>query len=310
MTKFDAEAICSMMGNTPTLKVLGVSTFDFEDGAFPTMLDGLQSKNCKLDGLEIYNTRLEDDAVANLVNAMAKNDTITKLNLSVTKLQDSGASLIAEWLKENDTIEFVGLARNEFGPIGTTAITNAIRSHKSLKDLYLTGTPVGDEGASCIAQCLIENTALETVSFGNFGETGLKAFVEALPLMHRIKAPYFDGLSGFTHEIADGFVEGIHCNTNLESIRFHRDNEAVPEHAAAIVPQVEHLLKLNRAGRKIPKSTNVPSALWPRVLAKSSKGPDVLFFFLREKSTDIVPKTTMKPASVPVSRKRKRGEWL
>lgn len=128
--------------------------------------------------------------------------------------------------------------------------------------------------------------------------------------MHRIKAPYFDGLSGFTHEIADGFVEGIHCNTNLESIRFHRDNEAVPEHAAAIVPQVEHLLKLNRAGRKIPKSTNVPSALWPRVLAKSSKGPDVLFFFLREKSTDIVPKTTMKPASVPVSRKRKRGEWL
>jgi hypothetical protein len=152
---------------------------------------------------------------------------------------------------------------------------------------------------------------LETLHIGKFGEPGLKAFARALPLMEGLKNLCLGNLIGFTHEIASAFVEGLQQNTVLESIRFHHhDKEELPEHAAAIMPQVEYLLKLNRGGRKILKSSNVPSALWPCVLAKSSKDPDVLFFFLREKPTDIVPKTTKPAAAPPVSRKRKRGEWL
>jgi hypothetical protein len=69
------------------------------------------------------------------------------------------------------------------------------------------------------------------------------------------------------------------------------------------MPQVKHLLALNRGGRRLLSATGEsvpPLNYWPRILAKSSDNAVVLFYFLRE-----IPHVLVAKAG---SREHKRGD--
>jgi hypothetical protein len=134
---------------------------------------------------------------------------------------------------------------------------------------------------------LTRNESIEKVCVGWFDKKGLKAFATRLSTMKGLKTLKVSA-SGYTSEIGNSFVLALEHNTTLETFDFfsmHRDFE--------IMPQVEHLLALNRGGRRLLSATGEsvpPLNYWSRILARSSDNADVLFYFLREIPNDLVAK--------------------
>ena len=75
----------------------------------------------------------------------------------------------------------------------------------------------------------------------------------------------------------------------LSGLRFNLDLEHLQVEEKCCSPKVlhemAHWIKLNRAGRKIFRETNLDQGSWSRILAKSliNRDLDVLFHFLTEK---------------------------
>lgn len=306
LTLVDAKAISTMLSNAPALSECRLTAFNVEYEELCVLLDGLKSDSCKLPKLQLSCMNIGNEGACYLADVLSNNEELVTLSLVNDKIRDSGAISLAEMLKQNSNIEILALDHNKFGPKGTAAITDVLSSHnESLRKLYLWGNRIQDEGAYKIAQMLTENSILETVGVGKFGEAGLNAFAAALPLMRGVKSLEFTKLNGFTPEVGNAFVKGLEGNTVLENIEFcsGSGNDKMPEHAATILPQVNYLLALNRGGRKILKASNIRASLWPLILARSSHDPNVLYFFLREKPADLIG--VKKPTA---SRKRKRDD--
>lgn len=165
---------------------------------------------------------------------------------------------------------------------------------------------VGDAGAAALAQALTSNTTLSYLEIqGGFSEPGLNAFSSCLPSMRGLKSLSFY-LHCLSPQNAIQFLEALSRNTELE----HVDLSGGPDIDSLfkeMKPKVELQMTLNRAGKRILRSeSQVPDSLWPLILAKSSKKPDVLYFFLREKPGVLINKP---PPPARNSRKRKRG-WF
>lgn len=265
LTLVDAKAISNMLSNAQVLSELALNSFNLEYEELCVLLDGLKSDDCKLARLDLCGMNIGNEGACYLAESLSNNGRLRILRLFTVNIHDSGAVSLAEMLKQNRNIEILALEGNKFGPKGTAAIADVLSSHnESLRKLYLQGNRIQDEGACKIAQMLTENSVLETVTVGRFGDAGLNAFAAALPLMRGIKTLQFSNLSGFTSEVGNAFIKGIECNTVLENIEFCEGllNEEMPEHAATILPQVNHLLALNRGGRKILTASSVPTSLW------------------------------------------------
>ena len=186
---------------------------------------------------------------------------------------------------------------NHIGSDGATAHAEALASNNALKDLQLTCNPIGDDGATSIAEMLTRNESIEKVCIGWFGEKGLKAFATGLSSMNGLTSLEVHASSGYTSEIGNSFVLALEQNTTLETF----DCEAMHDDVE-VMPQVEHLLALNRGGRRLLSATgnSVPQIhYWPRILARSSANADVLLYFLRE-----IPNVLVAKAG---SWERKRG---
>jgi Ran GTPase-activating protein (RanGAP) involved in mRNA processing and transport len=306
----DASLVSGMLSNTPSLRQLDMCLFPFEREAFRTAFDGLRSDNCKLLCLDLSFCRLLNDAVSYLADILATHGTIYVLNLQANQIGDEGACAIAEMLKRNKTIEHLDLQFNAIGPAGASAIANALRRHTSVDTLWLSGNPIGDEGAASFAEALIENTVMTTLRIAEFGDLGLNAFARTLPLLRRVETIEFCWLKEITSNTTSSFLRGLEQNTEIRRIAFCDPDDAhdeMPEHVSSIMPQVERLLALNRGGRRILKSLNVPASLWPLILARSCDNPDVLFYFLCEKPAELIG--AKKPdRATRVTRKRKRDE--
>jgi hypothetical protein len=130
---------------------------------------------------------------------------------------------------------------------------------------------------------LTKNTSLEYVLIaGGFGKSGVKAIVASLPHVHGLKTLALP-VNGSTPEIANDLIKAIEQNTTLEHfIACGGSYWKNWQH-----PEVNHLLALNRGGRRILKSPSVPRSLWPRILGRCAENANALFFFLREKSDAI-----------------------
>jgi len=117
LSLFDAKAIGSMLGNTPTLKKFTLTSFDCDADHICIIFNGLKSKNSKLEQLTLrYMDMFGNDCASFLADILETNGTIAHLNLGGNEIGDEGAQALARMLQRNSTIEHVDLKRNEFGP--------------------------------------------------------------------------------------------------------------------------------------------------------------------------------------------------
>jgi hypothetical protein len=142
-------------------------------------------------------------------------------------------------------------------------------SNSVVEELHLPWNKLGDEEAGIFARLLLANQNLKSLDLSSnyIGDAGALELADALRQNN-------------TLELLD-LMNGIHRK--------------------GAMPQVEHLLALNRGGRRLLSATGEsvpPLNYWPRILARSSDNADVLFYFLRE-----IPSVLAAKAG---SRKRKR----
>jgi Ran GTPase-activating protein (RanGAP) involved in mRNA processing and transport len=210
---------------------------------------------------------------------------LTELDLSDNRIGDPGASALAAALSENGTLSTFIFRDNEMGEVGASAMAAALESNTSLRTFNILNNMIGN-GAVRIAQALTRNCTLDGI-YMDCPDESLDAAATCIPHMSALKRLSLCGINTFTAEHGGALCQAIYRNTVLEQFRLGRGDDFSPDYATNIVEtmkQVNHLLALNRGGRRILSSElEVPRSLWPRVLALSKYEPDVIYFFLKEK---------------------------
>jgi Ran GTPase-activating protein (RanGAP) involved in mRNA processing and transport len=237
-----------------------------------------------LEVLDLAGCNMGNNGVRQLLNGLPKR-TLTQLNLSDTQIGDTGASALAAAISENGTLSTLDLAMNDIGEAGARALVVALETNTSLRNLDIRYNKIGN-GAVRIAQALTRNCTLEKIDMDCSGES-LDAVATCIPHMSGLKGLFLYEINNFTADHGHAFCGAFSRNAVLEQSCFFQGDGCSPDCATNIVKtikHVNHLLTLNRGGRRILSSEReVPRSLWPRVLALSKDKPDVIYFFLKEK---------------------------
>ena len=152
-----------------------------KQGAF-AVAKMLRSNNT-LQELDIGSNPLGFKGMTKIANALKSNRTLNHLHLHDTGCSDKGAAAIADMLCNNQTLKLLLMYNiqdhrlkyiNKVGKDGAVALAGALRVNNSLKELHLRKNNITDEGFKCLAEALLENTALDILCVKYPGE-GLAA---------------------------------------------------------------------------------------------------------------------------------------
>jgi hypothetical protein len=240
-------------------------------------------------------------SAARALNPMLRSfGALRTLHLSFIQLDSlSVQEELADVLKNNKTLTELHLIDTELGSDGCAALADALAVNDTLQELTIEEDEVFTKGnAASFAQALTVNTSLKRLEVGfDNNDADMKAFAACLPRMRGLKTlDVGDDMPYVTSEAKDAFLNGLEQNTVLEHVSFARGTNAFQA-------RVQHLLELNRGGRRaLAFQPPLPLNYWPRLLSKASKNPNVLYFFLQEKSDALIPRQSSRRQS----RKRKR----
>lgn len=271
-------AICDLLLVRSALRELDLTGYDIGDKA-EYLGKALTNENCCLKRLDLTDCSIGDSRITHLLAALERCSSLEEIDLSSNDIGDSGARSLASLIKRNKRIRKMLLGRNKIGPEGTAAIADALSSNSSLRTLDFRGNPSGDDGVTKFMQALCLNQFLESATLGRFDESGLRAIIDGIPRMSTLKTLCLtSGIPASNPGLANELLGAIDRNTSLSDF-FISGQYSITGFAA----KVHRLMDLNKAGRKILGSHDVPRSLWPLILAKSSAKPDVIFYFLQQK---------------------------
>ena len=213
--------------------------------------------------------------------------------LSLRVFGDAGVVELSKWMDQNPNLEKLDLKGNRIGTNGAKMIFDAILQSgesNNLKELNLScncilkGEKVGD--------FLGSNAKLELLDLGYnwLGNEEVQEICRGLSKNTSLRELNLFGCHRISHK---GMKAILQClkkhNTTLHKIglqTFDAEGERLME-------EINHWLKLNRAGRYLIKSAlvspsastephGVPTGLWSHVLHKSNSDPESMFHLLRE----------------------------
>ena len=134
-----ARAVAKMLRSNNTLLQLHITLNPLGSKGVTHIAKALKS-NKMLHHLELYNTDCSDEGAVALADMLRRNETLLEL-----------------WISNLDETESI----NKVGKVGAVALAGALRVNNSLKYLHLRNNDITDEGFKCLAEALLENTALE-----------------------------------------------------------------------------------------------------------------------------------------------------
>ena len=276
-----AKHVCYGMKES-ALKSCQISHPEFSDQQADILASALASAE-KLRKLEIVKCpKLTGVGVARICDAL-RGSNVSHLSFEHVPIGDDGLQAIQNLLNqnENETLKFIGL--EQIGPIASSVwdeflwvATGKIRSldlsHNSLTSdrvvklasgirnninnltaLILSGNPIDDEGMECLSKALRCNRSIMVLAVGEcqITDVGIAALNEALQTNCSLQRLYSYGNPGI----------------DLSSM----DNSSI-----------RYWLALNAGRRAFLRSNECLPAFVPRILAKSSKRPELLYGLLQE----------------------------
>lgn len=251
-----SEAIASLVQGTighVSLRQIQISYCSGNGGRrLREVLGSLLTVPSALEELILDNCHIGNEGITTLAGGLSDmNCQLKKISLCAAGFDDSCFPLLSNALERSPSLEELNLCGNTIGDEGAIALASVISSNRNIRHLYLSRNNIGPEGAVAIARALSVNSTLRVLSLGAnpIAVDGARALLNALEHNTSLQTSYFYGDRWF-----DGFTA-----------------------------KVNRFMKLNRGGRKILNSHDVPRSLWPYILAKSSKEPDVIYYFLQQK---------------------------
>lgn len=148
----------------------------FSEGAMLPLL-GILEKNNHISQLNLSCTAMQDKRFASAGNGntnarvlnfiLRNNDVIQELDLSNTGLDDNGLAEICAALKENKSLKRLNLASNFFTRIGAMSLMDALSQNTSLTFLDLSQNALGFQSINAL-QCSCSARGLEIATMGNY----------------------------------------------------------------------------------------------------------------------------------------------
>ncbi len=233
----------------------------------------LQPYRSPLVCLWLENNYLYPSSAEDLARLIAVSPCLRHVHLSHNSLSNQGAKIVS--LACFSQVQVCNLTDNEIGVDGARFLAEKLIDRKCvIKTLILDSNRLGDEGAEAIAEALKHNTSLKSLDlrYCDISRRGLLLLREVL--LQR---------DNMTLEVLH-LEEEQDENCLPRLIHKHRTpTEAKPLRRVCgcdrcqIKSDIDFYLALNKAGRHSFSDVDFSTALWPRILAKSSrKDPSLL----------------------------------
>ena len=125
------------------------------------------AQEARITKLNIYRTKLEDEAVRAMMPRLGGNTVLVELSLGYNHIGDAGAVAIAGMLRQNTTLLRLLLHQNRIEDEGATALAGALCDNGTLDTLSLAANSIGAAGVTAIASTLKDdNFALKQCNLG------------------------------------------------------------------------------------------------------------------------------------------------
>ena len=279
-----ARCLSLLLQTNNTLEELYLSENRLGDEGTEILSDGL-IHNCSVRKLDLRSNGIETDGCRALSSVVKECNMLTSLCLAMNEIGDIGVSKLAEGLKDkNCQLEDLDLSDNRISEDGAVALSDMLLENSRLQSLNLSFNSIGGNGASSIANVLDRNITLRRLCLrrNNIDNIGASAFATMLPTMRGLKE------LSMTHNPIDQegsgqLLEGLRNNVELIYMQVG-DTKSVQ-----ILKEIFHWIRLNQAGRRVFRDSNLPLALWPFMLSRLTKDTDVMYHFLSQKPELLEP---------------------
>ena len=297
--------ICKAIGHNSTLRRLYLINAEIDAIAHAEALAEMLKSNTHLRELHLCENHLSDEGTTILSDGLLQNSTLRSIDLRSNDIGVTGALALATLVKSSTSLSALYLGMNDIGNIGAEALARGLRfsslhvvdlsdngldeegaaaiadmlkTNTCMQELNLSFNSIGNEGATTIANVLTLNSSLRCLALrrNGIGNKGAFAFASKLPQMRGLKELIMIKNS-INHDGAEALLQGLRSNMELEYLHVE-DKVSEP-----ILREIVHWIRLNRAGRRIFRNTNLPATVWPVVLSNINSDMDVLYHFLREK---------------------------
>jgi Ran GTPase-activating protein (RanGAP) involved in mRNA processing and transport len=278
-----SQALGQMLRRSRSLTSLTLRKVSVEGGGLAPIMSALaESKSLRkltLGTMELSGSELEE-----FLSAAAVNTSLTVLHLETMNLDITSAPMLARILRQNKHLTELNLRKNNLnGDCIQVIVQDGLLRNQTLTKLQLSFNPVGDDGAKHLIAGLRRNTGLRELCLTQteIWREGCLAFAQALHSFENLRKLSLDGNEmGDCVECGDAILKSLEKNMVL-----HQVVEGLPcllrgpEKNTWI--QIDLLLRMNKAKRRVLVEPCMPLNLLPRVLHSAVGQPDVMFCLLR-----------------------------
>lgn len=236
--------------------------------------------NTTIQELSLGKNSFEDELFREFSQSLTANQTLVRLELGYCDIAITDVDYFFGCIQDHRTLAHLDLTCNNLNIMVGESFSNLLRHNQSLKSISVTDNCLGPQGAAVLAQALEDNTTLESlvISRNGIGDEGALAFSRSLPRMRGLRDLYLVSNNMTTNGYND-IVAGMRDNRSLHSLRLGGNKEGV---SFLIKKRIRFYERRNKLGWPMLEGSSLTSALLPNLLAKVSRDPSMIYFFLTQ----------------------------
>jgi Ran GTPase-activating protein (RanGAP) involved in mRNA processing and transport len=278
LTSDESNCLARLLQQNENLKEIYLSENRLGVAGVKYLSRGLQ-ENQTLRVLDLRSNDIGPEGAMAISSVLPQARSLKSLFLAMNDVGDVGASALAQWLTDDScSLEELDLSENGIGEKGASALATMLLTNTGLQHLNLAFNCIGSTGASCIAHALEHNDTLLRLSLrrNNIDNLGAAVFASKLPTMRGLKELVMIN-NPINHLGSTDLLNGLRRNMEIVYLQVGDSN------SPHILKEIFHWIRLNQAGRRIFRHSNLPVAVWPLMLGKLTADSDVLYHFLSQK---------------------------
>jgi Ran GTPase-activating protein (RanGAP) involved in mRNA processing and transport len=249
------EDVCrSLSCNAADLTILNLNYQGIGNHGASKLAQALKT-NQTLVVLFLDGNAISASGVKELADSLSAHPRLRQLFMSCNPIGDRGAQYLAEALN-GTSLRLLKLADCQIGSAGAAAVARALRQNRTLTKLVIESNPlVGVEGAISLANGLKVNDTLTHLDLQDC-------------------MPRFHDHSSSGSQVQQAFLETLNVNHTIRGLLLQdactSEQVGLSTRVMANQRRLQHLLDLNRLGRRYFRDVNVPNQALPRILAAAS----------------------------------------